>query len=426
MGYHPLTSFEQRITDIIKRENDSRNAYERDKARIIHSAAFRRLQGKTQVMGTGESDFHRTRLTHSIEVGQIGEGLLISLINSTKENNDNLRKWLPNPALIMSACLAHDLGHPPFGHSGERALNRCMHNDGGFEGNAQTLRILTCLDVYDAQYGINPTRRTALSILKYPSKYSNFKKDIEKPPKCYYDEEDNYVQWLIKPFGESDKLKFQETINGKTKYKTFDASILDCADDIAYAVHDLEDIVGRELVSKELLLEKLYEILDDPNLSEAVRNNKFLKKDCISKRLFGGATDRKHIIGDLVNYFVTRIRIIHLEEFEHPLLNFQARLDDADNLLLKGIKGLTYDLVVKDARIQQLERRGERIIESLFNEFTNHYNDLVPEKAKKKLQTGATQKRNVSDYISGMTNSYAEKIYNRLFTPGFGSSHDEI
>ena len=103
------------------RANDDRDEYQRDRARIIHSAAFRRLQAKTQVMGVGEGDFHRTRLTHSIETGQIGEGINARL--RQRYGTDQLiAEWLPSDDLVLAACYAHDLGHPPFGHGGERAL----------------------------------------------------------------------------------------------------------------------------------------------------------------------------------------------------------------------------------------------------------------------------------------------------------------
>jgi len=113
--------------------SDVREPYQPDLGRIIHSASFRRLQTKTQVMGTGEGDFHRTRLTHSLEVGQIGRGIVWNL--SARESAD-YRDFLPTSELIEAICYAHDLGHPPFGHGGERALHSQMKQYGGFEGNA--------------------------------------------------------------------------------------------------------------------------------------------------------------------------------------------------------------------------------------------------------------------------------------------------
>lgn len=128
--------FEERLhEDQPNRHQDGRTPFQRDRARIMHSAGFRRLQGKTQVMGTGEGDFHRTRLTHSIEVAQIGYGLLEVLRAKNATFPKAVQAWLPPRDLIEAACLAHDLGHPPFGHKGEQALHKAMLRHGGFEGN---------------------------------------------------------------------------------------------------------------------------------------------------------------------------------------------------------------------------------------------------------------------------------------------------
>lgn len=125
-------------------DNFARDQYARDRARVIHSAFFRRLQGKTQVLGLGESDFYRTRLTHSLEVAQLGSGLVEFLIEKYKDDSGIIES-LPEKDLIEAIGLAHDIGHPPFGHGGEVALNFSMKDNGGFEGNAQTLRICTTL-----------------------------------------------------------------------------------------------------------------------------------------------------------------------------------------------------------------------------------------------------------------------------------------
>ena len=150
-----------------RRPDEIRSEYERDLSRLIHSSAFRRLQSKTQVLGLGESDFYRTRLTHSMEVAQIGRGI-VQYINES-ERFSKYKEYLPNMSLITAICLAHDIGHPPFGHGGEVALNYCMREYGGFEGNGQTLRILGKLDKYTEKHGLNPTRRMLLGVLKYPA-----------------------------------------------------------------------------------------------------------------------------------------------------------------------------------------------------------------------------------------------------------------
>ena len=131
------------------RRNDHRDPYQRDRARVLHSAAFRRLQAKTQVHGTGGNDFHRTRLTHSLEAAQIGSGIVSQLRQKQPEYLD----ILPSDALIETLCLAHDIGHPPYGHGGEVALNYMMRDFGGFEGNAQTFRIVSQLEPYTEHNG---------------------------------------------------------------------------------------------------------------------------------------------------------------------------------------------------------------------------------------------------------------------------------
>lgn len=234
------------------RPSDDRDEYQRDRARVIHSAAFRRLQAKTQVMGVGEGDFHRTRLTHSIEAAQIGEGLLDALRRQYPADTD-VHKWLPSKELLSGACLAHDLGHPPFGHGGEEALHRHMIDDGGFEGNGHTLRILTRLEKYRYGQGMNPTRRFLLAVLKYPAPYSAFNPaERSKPLKCYFDSEAPIVDWALRaPFATEEVRKFTGTrsSNGRPKHRTLDSSIMEFADDIAYGVHDLEDIIARRMVN---------------------------------------------------------------------------------------------------------------------------------------------------------------------------------
>ena len=149
---------QRRFSNSLSRQQDHRSQFQRDRARILHSAAFRRLQAKTQVMGIGQSDFYRTRLTHSLEASQIGSGITAQLRSKFAQQCQHL---LPaEDSLIEAICLAHDIGHPPFGHGGEVALNFMMHNFGGFEGNGQTFRIVTKLEPYTEHHGMNLSRRT--------------------------------------------------------------------------------------------------------------------------------------------------------------------------------------------------------------------------------------------------------------------------
>ena len=146
---------DERQEDWESKFDDARDPYEVDYARVVHSASFRRLQGKTQILNLGDSDFYRTRLTHSMEVSQVASGILQGFRKKYKDQE--LINHLPTTTLMQTICLVHDLGHPPFGHGGEIALNFCMREKGGFEGNGQTLRILSKLEKFSEKYGSNCT-----------------------------------------------------------------------------------------------------------------------------------------------------------------------------------------------------------------------------------------------------------------------------
>ena len=253
---------------------DHRDPYERDRTRVIHCPAFRRLQRKTQILGTDEGDFHRTRLTHSLEVASIG--CSIARHFSLNHQLHELEGLLPSDDLMSVICLLHDIGHPPFGHGGEVALNYMMRGMGGFEGNAQTLRLLTKVEASYGAFGLDLTRRALLGLLKYPVSWSSvvsthtapvtesFNRTIRindwLPPKAYFDCEQPEIDWLLSPLSESDRLLFQSlsilpgaTNHGKAAYHTFDCSIMDIADDIAYGVHDLEDAIHLRLINRQHL-----------------------------------------------------------------------------------------------------------------------------------------------------------------------------
>jgi dGTPase len=414
-------------------ERNRRDEFSRDRARVIHSAGFRRLQGKTQVMGVGEGDFHRTRLTHSVECAQIGNGLLEHVREEylDRDVDPEIKNWLPSRDLLEAACLAHDLGHPPFGHGGERALHEKMRDHGGFEGNGQTLRILARLEKHRQRgRGINPTRRLVLAVLKYPVPYrvfdpSRYKK---KPPKCFFNEEEDIVDWALKPFqpSERDLFSHRDPDTDRTVFHTLDCSIMELADDIAYGIHDLEDIVGRQLAPPNEFRDAVVDAFEKVGGSIG-EGAGLLTGEVIAESFLNGAFERKPTVSKLVNHFVTNAGIQRVQQFDHPLLAHKVDLPNAERVLLGALKMVSYSLVVKGAHVQQLERRGQRVVSKLFDPLIESPEAFIPTSSLKDLRaTGAATERVVCDYVAGMTDSYAEMVYHRFFTPGFGSSGDEI
>ena len=456
---------------------DHRTEWERDYARVVHSASFRRLQAKTQVLGLGDGDFYRTRLTHSMEVSQIGVSITKKLYREAKKKSP-ARKWLPHPMLMSTICLAHDIGHPPFGHGGEIALNRCMLPYGGFEGNGQTLRIVTKLDKYAEDHGMNLTRRAVLGLIKYPAPFSEvidwknlsdgkpapateekfkhtyfprktdgsvFVASDFKPPKCYLDDEYNDIvlQWVAKDL--PGWKKFQggrkpaaKGKHPKTKYKALDTSIMELADDIAYGVHDLEDAIGLNLISRKAFREwfggegrkkKLRPLLD------ASFEGKF--KKLLAALFDEGTPKRKEAIGRMVGFFVENTAFEDsYPDFKEPLFCYQAVFGPDASGSEKGVtdaldvlKEVVNKLVVKSTAVQQLEFKGQKLVTELFEVFATDPKRLLDSRDfERTIQGGGSTPtaRVICDYIAGMTDEYATKRYQQLFEPRVGSVFDRL
>lgn len=430
-----LAAFTERRHPEPPRSADVRDAYDHDKGRVIHSAAFRRLQGKTQVMATGEGDFHRTRLTHSIECGQIGEGLLLK-IRADPSVPDTLKTWLPSASLMTASCHAHDLGHPPYGHSGEETLNACMAGNGGFEGNGQTLRVLNRLEKYRRPgIGLNVTRRLNLAVLKYPASYSAcaaafaaLGKDAdERPPKCYLDSEQDIVDWALAPFSNADRdtLPILDT-TGRPIYRTIDCALMECADDIAYGVHDLEDAIARGLIRRDTFEAYAAGATDLPDFEGLKAEGLGLDRDALADALFSRSSyDRKQAISALVNVLVTHVTVFDRPEFEHPLLRHTVDFAGPVKDLVRFLKTFVYQTVINSASVRQLRRKGHLVVNSLFDELVLDPT-MIPEGARDDLLTTDPIQRQVCDYIAGMTDTYAERLYRRMFEPGFGTTTDEL
>ena len=424
--------------------------YQRDRARIIHSASFRSLQSKTQVLGLGESDFYRTRLTHSLEVAQIGSGICEWLRErSTLSEAD--KALVPSFALIEAICLAHDIGHSPFGHGGEVAMNTMMREHGGFEANGQTLRILARLGEYSGDCGLDLTRRTMLGTVKYPALHSAVARypaedagtagtlrdpdgaaplniDRWAPPKCLYDSEAEVLDWLLEPFGAEDRARFL-TLEAPspagagashlhTRHKAFDTSIMELADDIAYGVHDLEDALALGLVDRDAWLARV---------SGAVRdlpdNPVRAQMDRYDAELFdGSAKARKHAVSRLVGYLIRSIDARRQELFEHPLLDLQAVMEPLAYRILRLVKDFVMDHVILRPELQMLQYKGQRVIVRLFGIFLANPARLLPREVH--AAYGREGPRAIAVYLSAMTDVSAGKLYHKLLSPTSGSIFD--
>ena len=431
--------------------------YQRDRARIIHSASLRSLQSKTQVLGLGESDFYRTRLTHSLEVAQIGSGICEWLRDQPA--NLEFSDIIPSFSLIEAICLAHDIGHSPFGHGGEVAMNTMMSAHGGFEANGQTLRILSRLGEYSAESGLDLTRRTMLGTIKYPAVYSAVcqypgqnpdtptvqsgdhdskdataafawlgadpKLNIDKwaPPKCIYDSEADVLEWLLMPFSAEDRKRFlsldrRSEGHHKTRYKPFDTSIMELADDIAYGVHDLEDALALGLVDRNTWLSQVA-----AGIAALPASDISAELEAYNTELFSAThKDRKHAISRLVGYFIRHIELAQDEQFSDPLLRLQARMQPTAYGILLLIKDFVMQHVIQRPELQMLQYKGQQVIVRLFEIFAANPKRLLPTPVYSQYEQEGY--RAIADFICNMTDVSAGKLYHKLLSPTSGSIFD--
>ncbi|MGC6359431.1 anti-phage deoxyguanosine triphosphatase [Bisgaard Taxon 45] len=432
------------------REKDHRPPFRRDRGRILHSAAFRCLQAKTQIHAVGENDFYRTRLTHSLEVAQIGSSLVAqmrfseaftTLAQQTQQDKAELQKTLkallPSNDLIESLCFAHDIGHPPFGHGGEVALNYMMREHGGFEGNAQTFRLLTKLEPYTPNAGMNLTRRTLLGIVKYPTildvssaQYAELPSDPNansryvkmngwRPGKGIFRDDVLMFEWLLEPlsvndrelFGQFKQVRSDAKQILKTKFKSLDCSLMELADDIAYGVHDLEDAIVVGMVNLHQWQSALIALKHCP--SEWIQKH----IDAITDKLFSDQHYlRKNAIGALVNYFITSVRWTLTADFDEPLLRYNAQLPAEVEAVLQIFKAFVRDHVILNVETQRIEYKGQRILTEMFQIFESDPERLLPRNTAKRWQHAPEKgkKRVICDYMAGMSDAYALRVYQQL------------
>lgn len=423
------------------RNGDTRTAYQRDKARVLHSAAFRRLQAKTQVMYIGMHDFPRTRLTHSLEASQIGSGLVIHFQHHQPELAEQLQL---SEALVESLCLAHDIGHPPYGHGGEIALNYMMRQHGGFEGNGQTFRIVTQLEAYTENAGMNLCRRTLLGLLKYPVLMTQVQRlnapaDVSDfrhlptrdwlPAKALYTDDIDAFNWVLEPFSDADIEKLQQLAtqpsseqHGKSRFKSVDAAIMELADDIAYGVHDLEDAIVVGLISRELWMAEMYQPLSELDGELADFSASALTDQLFSSHHY----KRKRAIGNLVNRLVTSARLeANDDAFSSPLLQYRTRLGQTEQWLLDQLKSFIFKFVIRKPEMQIQEFKGQQVVMEIFDAFAVDPLRLLPvntqqryriEQQRQQQNGTGNPYRIIADYLSGMTDAYAARLHQEMFS----------
>ncbi|HEY0749478.1 MAG TPA: deoxyguanosinetriphosphate triphosphohydrolase [Steroidobacteraceae bacterium] len=353
-----------------------RSEYQRDRDRIVHSTAFRRLVYKTQVFVNHEGDLYRTRLTHSLEVAQIAR----TAAQALKLNEE----------LSEAICLAHDLGHTPFGHAGQDALNDCMRDFGGFEHNLQSLRVVDELEEHYAEFdGLNLTFECREGILKH----------------CSYN---NAV--LLGDVGERFIHRQQPGL---------EAQVANFADEIAYNNHDVDDGIRAGLISVEELLEvPLFRRYHDEVQAKypALAGRRFVHE--ILRRMIN------HLVSDLIDSSSARLgksgvrSIAEVRAQPAALIGFS----DATRELNYALKTFLREHLYKHYKVRRMTSKARGVVRDLFDAF---FNDpaLMPDEHEARtrlelVQGPAGRARAVADYIAGMTDRYAILEHRRLFDPG--------
>jgi len=345
-------------------EPDYRTSFQRDRDRILHTTAFRRLEYKTQVFLNLEGDYFRTRLTHTLEVAQIGRTLARALGG--------------NEDLVESICLAHDLGHSPFGHSGEVALARLMKDFGGFDHNKQSLRIVTELEQRYPEFpGLNLTWEVREGMVKHESEY-----DI------------------------SDAREFSPELRGN-----LETQIANVADELAYTTHDLDDGLRSGMITPQTL--------DGVALWEILRETYKWQGEVLDE------IERHRMIRQLVGLMVTdmlkatetRIKeskvksALDIQKLKHNIIGYSEEMQRRN----REIKDLLYRKLYRHFRVVRMQVKAERVISDLFNAYRAEP-AILPDHVQSLVDKRGLE-RTICDHIAGMTDRYAIEEHQKLFNP---------
>jgi dGTPase len=345
-------------------EPDYRTSFQRDRDRILHTTAFRRLEYKTQVFINFEGDYFRTRLTHTLEVAQIGRTLARALGG--------------NEDLVESICLAHDLGHSPFGHSGEVVLARLMKDFGGFDHNRQSLRIVTELEQRYPEFpGLNLTWEVREGMVKHESEY-----DI------------------------SDARDFSPELRGN-----LETQIANVADELAYTTHDLDDGLRSGMITPQTLEGiALWEILREtykwrgPDLDDIERHR-------MIRQLVG------IMVTDMIEATDKRLKeskaksALDLQKLKHNVIGYSEEMQRRN----RELKDFLYKKLYRHYRVSRMQVKAERLITELFNAYRSEPS-MLPDSVQFFIDKRGLE-RTICDYIAGMTDRYAIEEHQKLFNP---------
>ena len=341
-----------------------RTSFQRDRDRILHTTAFRRLEYKTQVFINYEGDYYRTRLTHTLEVSQIGR----TVARALGANED----------LVEAICLAHDLGHPPFGHSGEASLARLMRDHGGFDHNKQSLRIITNLERrYPDFPGLNLTWEVREGVVKHETEY-----DI------------------------SDASDYDPDLRGH-----LEAQIANAADELAYTAHDLDDGLRSGMITADMLEGiALWEILRESVQWKGTLLRE-LNRHQIIRRLIGLE------VTDLVDATALRLQqsgvksVSDLQQLPYNVIGASEDMARRN----RELKDFLYANLYRHYRVVRMAVKAERIITELFQAYCNEPS-ILPVHVQSHLESRGLE-RTICDYIAGMTDRYAIEEYKKILDP---------
>jgi dGTPase len=345
-------------------EPDYRTCFQRDRDRIIHTTAFRRLEYKTQVFVNYEGDYYRTRLTHTIEVAQIGR----TIARALGANED----------LVETICLAHDLGHPAFGHSGEATLARLMKDYGGFDHNKQSFRIITLLENRYPEYpGLNLTWEVLEGIVKHETEYDK-----------------------------SDAEEFNPDLRG-----SLEAQITNIADELAYTAHDLDDGLRSGMITPTMLEGiDLWEILRSSVGWHSGMLDELTRHRAIRRLIGLEVTDVAQSTAKKLQDSAVR-SVDELQQLPYNVVGFSDDLRRRN----RQLKDFLYKNMYRHWRVIRMAVKAERIISALFDAYRsessmlpNHIQDTIEERGLE---------RTICDYIAGMTDRYAIEEHRKLFDP---------